>query len=283
MSVNYGLRYELNSRIKEAKHRTSIAEPIGRRTAIRLPSSPPAPRRFSCTIRSPSIPWIRTAGDRAFRVDYAVTQTHRPPRRRSDHHHSPESCGKTIMSPEAFPLVFQPLITALPGVPVPFQNTPVPLDSPRALHHRRQLLFPNGDSSTTFPPTRKSICSDSRTILTALTPGHEVQLFSAGGHRHAAFSQRIHRNLDGRSRSRFREREVQRRLRRHGGHPSCQRVSLPTATAALTRRSRRSRNSIPRATPPADSGRRSIMTTGSHSTYHALQTSVTQKLLRASA
>jgi outer membrane receptor protein involved in Fe transport len=28
-TLNYGLRHEINSRIKEAKHRTSIAEPIG--------------------------------------------------------------------------------------------------------------------------------------------------------------------------------------------------------------------------------------------------------------
>ena len=29
LSVNYGLRYEVNSRINEAKNRTSVAEPIG--------------------------------------------------------------------------------------------------------------------------------------------------------------------------------------------------------------------------------------------------------------
>ena len=42
-SINYGLRYEINSRIKEAKHRTSIAEPIGP-MASPPPISLPVPR-----------------------------------------------------------------------------------------------------------------------------------------------------------------------------------------------------------------------------------------------
>jgi hypothetical protein len=65
LSVNYGLRYEINSRIKEGQDRTSIAQPIapdGRPASFLTPALP----RPICTIPSRLIPWIGMAGVHAF-------------------------------------------------------------------------------------------------------------------------------------------------------------------------------------------------------------------------
>jgi hypothetical protein len=63
LSVNYGLRYELNSQIKESQQRTSIAVPIdagGNETSFVTPEH----HRFLSTIRSRCIRSISTAGGR---------------------------------------------------------------------------------------------------------------------------------------------------------------------------------------------------------------------------
>ena len=64
LSINYGLRYEVNSRIKEAKNRTSVIQPIGPDGKPTPPSLLPAQRKFTSTIRSPCIRWMRRAGGR---------------------------------------------------------------------------------------------------------------------------------------------------------------------------------------------------------------------------
>jgi len=53
-----------------------------------------------------------------------------------------------------FPLVFQPIITATKDTPVPFSHTAVPLDLPAAFAMNGQPLFPNGDSSAVEPNTQ---------------------------------------------------------------------------------------------------------------------------------
>jgi len=64
LSVNYGLRYEVNSRIHEAKHRTSLAIPIG-------PNGQPADfltpgtKQIYLYNPQPPTPWTGTDGARA--------------------------------------------------------------------------------------------------------------------------------------------------------------------------------------------------------------------------
>jgi len=78
-----------------------------------------------------------------------------------------------------FPLIFQPVVTAKPGVPVPFTDAVVLPVLPEPFTTGGQLLFPNGDSSR-VPANTVIDLQRYQDDLAALTPGHEVQLFQPG-------------------------------------------------------------------------------------------------------
>jgi Carboxypeptidase regulatory-like domain/TonB dependent receptor len=176
-TLNYGLRYEINSRIKEAKHRTSIAEPIGpdgKSTSFLTPGA----TQILLYNPQPVYPMDWTGLAPRVSVDYAVTP-------RTVIH---AGGAITTILPNLWqdnfvtggiPLVFQPLITALPGTPVPFSNTAVPLALPEPYTINGQLLFPNGDSSA-VPANTQMDLKRFQSDLEALTPGHQVQLLTAG-------------------------------------------------------------------------------------------------------
>lgn len=176
LNLMYGLRYELNSRIKEAKHRTSIAIPVG---PDGKSSSFFAPGATQIFLYNPQpvypLDWRGGFGPRAS-IDYAVTA-----------HTTLHAGGAlTTILPNLWqdnfvtggiPLVFQPIVTALPGIPVPFQNTVVPLQLPPAYTTQGQLLFPNGDSSA-VPANTEIDLQRFQNDLAALTPGHQAQLLT---------------------------------------------------------------------------------------------------------
>ena len=175
-SINYGLRYEINSRIKEAKHRTSIAEPIGPDGQPTSYLTPGASLIYLYNPR-PVYPMDWNGFGPRVSVDFALTP------RTSIH----AGGAITTILPNLWqdnfvtggiPLVFQPLITALPGTPVPFNNTAVPLALPPAYATSGQLLFPNNDSAH-VPPNTQIDLQRFQNDLAALTPGNEVQLLTA--------------------------------------------------------------------------------------------------------
>ncbi len=176
-TLNWGLRYELNSRIQEAKHRTSISIPYGPNGEETSFLTPGATQKF---IYNPQpvypLDW-RGFGPRVS-IDYAVTAT------------TVIHAGGAITTilpnlwqdnfvTGGFPLIFQPLTTALPEVPVPFHNTAVPLTLPPAYTTSGQLLFPNGDSANVPANTQVDLQRFEKD-LAALTPGDQTQLLSAG-------------------------------------------------------------------------------------------------------
>jgi hypothetical protein len=79
----------------------------------------------------------------------------------------------------AFPLVFQPLVTALTDAPVPFQNTIAQITLPTPFSAAGQVLFPNGDSSK-VPANTPVDLQRFQNDLATITPGNEVQLFNTG-------------------------------------------------------------------------------------------------------
>lgn len=175
-SINYGLRYEVDSRIKEAKHRTSIAEPIG---PDGQPTSYLTPGASLIYLYNPEpvYPMDWTGLGPRLAVDFALTP-------RTTIH---AGGAITTILPNLWqdnfvtggiPLVFQPLITALAGTPVPFKNTAVPLALPLAYTTSGQLLFPNNDSAH-VPPNTQIDLERFQNDLDALTPGDEVQLLTA--------------------------------------------------------------------------------------------------------
>ena len=176
LTVNFGLRYEVDSRIHEAKHRTSLAVPIG-------PDGQPAgflsPGTTQVYLYNPQPPYAMDWNGWGPRLslDYKLTN------------HTTMHAGGAITTilpnlwlqnyvTGAFPFVFQPLLTALPGVPLSFQDSVVPLTLPPVYTTQGQLLFPNGSSSN-IPANTPMDVQRFQNDLAALTPGNQVQLFSA--------------------------------------------------------------------------------------------------------
>ncbi|MFI5094115.1 MAG: carboxypeptidase regulatory-like domain-containing protein [Candidatus Acidiferrales bacterium] len=274
-SLNYGLRYELNSRIKEAKHRTSIAEPIG---PDGKPTSYLTPGATQIFLYNPQpvypVDW-NGLGPRVS-IDFALAQ-----------HTTIHAAGAiTTILPNLWqdnfvtggiPLVFQPLVTALPGTPVPFHNTAVPLALPPAYTTGGQLLFPNGNSSN-VPPNTQIDLQRFQNELNALSPGNEVQLLSA-----AAISRTFRNGYIATSTL---------GVDHDFGHVKLSAAYVGTAGVHLG--SVFSPNGYGGADPSfapftqfnssgqaiGGFGPESIMSTGSHSSYHALQTSLSQNASR---
>jgi hypothetical protein len=275
LSVNYGVRYELNSRIKEAKNRTSIAEPIG---PDGKPTSFLTPGATEIVLYNPQPVYpldLRGWGPRAS-VDYGVGA------------HTTLHAGGAMATilpnlwqdnsvTGAFPLIFQPLITALPDVPVPFQNGVSAVTLPVVYNTQGQPLFPSGDSSKVAPNTPVDL-PRFQNDLAAITPGHEVQLFTTG-----VISRNFRNGYIGTWTA-----GVDHDL--HG-------VKFSTAyvgTAGIHLTSVFSPNGYAGADPEfapftqfsaaghaiGGFGPESVMTSGSHSSYHALQTSVSEAYSR---
>jgi hypothetical protein len=176
MSVSYGLRYDLNSRIKEAKHRTSIAVPVDAAGKLTSFYAPGAKAIFSYNPQ-PIYPLDQNGWGPRLSLDYAAAS------------HTTLHAGgaMTTILPNLwlenyvtgnFPLTFQPLITALPDVPVPFQNAFVPETLPTVFNIQGQPLFASG--SANVPPNTQIDLQRFQNDLAAITPGHEVQLFNLG-------------------------------------------------------------------------------------------------------
>jgi hypothetical protein len=270
LSVNYGLRYDLNSRIKEAQHRTSIAEAVdstGHPTSFLTPGA----KEIFLYNPQPIYPIDRNGWGPRLSVDYAPGK------------HTTLHAGAAITTilpnlwqdnfvTGAFPLVFQPLVTALPDVAVPFRNSVVPLLLPQPFTTQGAPLFPSGDSSR-VPANTQVDLQRFQNDLAAITPGHEVQLFSTG-----IISRHFRNGYIATSTA--------------GIDQDLGNVKLNISyvgTAGIHLASVFSPNGYAGAAPAfapftqfdatghatGGFGPESVMTTGSHSSYHALQSSVT--------
>ena len=174
-TVNLGLRYEVNSRIHEAKHRTSLAVPIGPDGKL---AGFLAPGTTQIYLYNPQPPYATDWNGWGPRVslEYGLGK-----------HTTVHAGGAlTTILPNlwlenyvtgAFPFVFQPLVTALPGVPLSFQNSVAPVALPPVYTTQGQLLFPNG-SSGNVPANTPIDVQRFQNDLAALTPGNQVQLFT---------------------------------------------------------------------------------------------------------
>lgn len=176
LSVNYGLRYEVNSQIHEAKHRTSLAIPIG---PDGKPADYLAPGAKQIYVYNPQPPYAMDWGGWGPRasVDYSLTK-------RTTLH---AGGAITTLLPNlwlenyvtgSFPFIFQPLVTAQPGFPLSFQNSVAPITLPPVYTTQGKLLFPSGSSSN-VPANTPMDVQRFQNDLAALAPGNQVQLFSA--------------------------------------------------------------------------------------------------------
>jgi len=178
LTVSYGVRYEVNSRIHEATKRTSLPQ-------------------FFDSNGTPTSYWDRTA-NQVFVIDpqppYDQDWNGWGPRLAVDYGLTIRTvlhAGGAITTQlpnlwqdnfltAGIPFVFTPFVTAQKNTPVPFQNTVVPLTLPPAYDVNGNLLFPNGRSQDVRP---NSVLDLQRfeNDLAALTPGDQVQLPSGIG------------------------------------------------------------------------------------------------------
>jgi hypothetical protein len=275
LSVNYGLRYELNSRIKESEQRTSSAIPVdanGNETSFLAPGA----RQIFLYNPQPAYPLDKNGWGPRVSMDYALTK------------HTTLHAGGAITTllpnlwlenfvTGGFPLTFQPVVTARANIPVPFSGSVVATTLPDPYTAQGQLLFPGGDSSK-VPVNTEIDLQRYQNDLAAITPGHEVQLFSPG------VISRTFRN-------------GYLAAYTAGFDQDLQKAKLSVAyvgTAGIHLPSVLSANGYTGASPEFapytqfDStgrvtggfGPESVINNGSHSIYHALQTSVTQNQSR---
>ncbi|HVO59444.1 MAG TPA: TonB-dependent receptor [Terriglobales bacterium] len=276
LSVSYGLRYEVNSRIHEAQQRTSGPKFIG---ADGRPASYWDHSATQIFIYDPQPPYDQDWSGFGPRLglDYNVeknTVLH-------------AGAGITSLVPNlwqdnfltgSMPFIFTPYVNALPGVALPFQNAVTPVALPPVYTAAGQLLFPYG-RSTVVPPNTQLDLDRFQHDQASLTPGHQPQLLSVEGIAKefrngyiATYRAGVEHN--------FRDVNV---------------GAFYVATAGVHLSSVFSPNSYGGAEPMFapftrfDSaghavggfGPEMLMTSGSHSTYHSLQASVGKNSARA--
>jgi hypothetical protein len=276
LTVNYGLRYEVNSRIHEATKRTSLPIFIG---ADGKPASYGDRTAKQILLINPQPPYDQDWNGWGPRLglDYAVGK------------HTVLHAGGAIttMIPNlwqdnfltaAIPFVFAPYITALPGVSVPFQDTFVPENLPTAYNVQGQPIFATGRTQD-VPANTEIDLPRFQNDLTALTPGHQIQLLSISGIAKNFGNGYIGTWTAGVDHD-FRDVKVNvSYVATTGIHLA--RVYNPNsysgadpAHAPFTEF-----NSAGQAT--GGYGQELLITSGSHSTYHSLQSSVTKNSARA--
>lgn len=173
LSVNYGLRYEVNSRIHEPTRRTSGPFFFGR-DGESVPYTDRAARQIILINPQPPYDQDWNGWGPRLSLDYTL----------SPHTRLHAGAAVTTLLPnlsqddfltQSIPYVFPTQVTALPGVTVPFQNTFAPVKLPDAYNIQGQPLFPNGRTRDVAPNTAFDLPRFQR-ALDALTPGNEVQL-----------------------------------------------------------------------------------------------------------
>jgi hypothetical protein len=276
LTVNYGLRYEVNSRIHEATKRTSLPVFLG---ADGRPTSYGNPNATQVMLINPQPPYNQDWNGWGPRlgIDYALTP------------HTVLHAGGAITSlipnlwqdnflTAGIPFVFAPYITALPGVSVPFQNTFVPVNLPTAYNVQGQPIFATGNSAD-VPSNTEMDMPRFQSDLTALTPGNQVQLLTITG---------IARNFGNGDIGSWTAGVD------HDFHDVKVNVSYVATTGIHLARvyNPNSYNGADPAHAPFTEfnsagqaiggyGQELLITSGSHSSYHALQTSVTKNSARA--
>jgi Carboxypeptidase regulatory-like domain len=177
LTVSYGLRYEVNSRIHEATKRTSLpvfTDGSGKPTGYGNPNA------IQTMLINPQPPYDQDWNGWGPRLslDYAVVR----------HSAVHAAAAITTLTPNlwqdnfltaAIPFVFAPSIYAQPGAPIHFQDTFVPLNLPTAYNIQGQPIFGTGRTQD-VPANTVMDLPRFQADLDALAPGN-VQLLDITG------------------------------------------------------------------------------------------------------
>ncbi len=276
LTVSYGLRYEVNGRIHEATKRTSgtfFFGPDGKPTGY---GDRNATQKYFVNPQPPYDQDWNGWGPR-LAVDYAVGS------------HTVLHAGGAITTllpnlwqdnflTASMPYVFATYVTALPGVSVPFHNTAVALTLPTAYNVQGEPILATGRSQD-VPANTEMDLARFQADLSALTPGDQVQLLTVVGIAKNFGNGYIGSWTAGVD---------------HDFHDVKLNVSY-VATAGIHLARAYNPNSYQGADPAfapftefnsagqaiGGLGAEQIMTSGSHSSYNALQTSLSKNSARA--
>jgi hypothetical protein len=178
LAINYGLRYSVYSPIKEPEKRTSAPVMTG-------PNGGTVPFWAAGAkivyLVNPQPPYKKDWNGWAPRlaVDFRLTD-------RTVLH---AGSAITTILPNLYqdnfltgsiPFMFSPFVTAAPGAPVPFSNSVTPVTLPPVYTPSGELLFPDNNPANVAPNTPIDI-QRFQNDLTALTPGNQTQLLTTGG------------------------------------------------------------------------------------------------------
>jgi hypothetical protein len=275
LAVSYGLRYEVNSRIHEATKRTSLPIFTGA-------EGKPVPywdrAAHQVLLINPQPPYDQDWNGWGPRLglDYGVGR----------HTVLHASGGITALLPNlwqdnfltaAIPYVFSTNIYAQQGFPVPFQNTFVPLSLPTAYNVQGQPIFPTGRTQE-VPANTVIDLARFQKDLDGLTPGN-VQLLGITGIAKnfsngyiGSWSAGVDHDFgDFKFNASY--------VATAGIHLA--RVYSPNSYGGADPAHAPFTEFNSSGQPTGGYGPEVIMTSGSHSTYHALQTSLTKNSPRA--
>ena len=165
LAITYGLRYEVNTPLREPTGRASGPEFVGGTQQLLVNLQP--------TYKTNRNGW----GPR-IAIDWSSNS-------RLVFH---AAAGITTLLPNIFqtnfitstnPFVISPYISAAPGSPVPFQNTVTQFQLPELYTSQGQPLF--AGRTTDVPPNTVWDVQRFEDDLAAVTPGHQIRALSASG------------------------------------------------------------------------------------------------------
>ncbi len=177
-TLNYGLRYEANSRIAEPLRRTSTIRFVdaqghltppweaGAQEIVLLNPQPPYGRDLNNWGPRLSAEW-QVAGHTVLRAGGAITSIL-------------HNLYWMNFLTGGFPFIVNPYLTAVPGAPVPFQDAVTTFQLPTLYTTTGQPAVPEGNTrivpANTLPDVPRF-----EAALSALTPGHQPQPLSMAG------------------------------------------------------------------------------------------------------
>ena len=276
LSLNYGLRYEVDSRLAEAHHLTAGIKIVTPQGAPAFPWTTGATIQYLANPQPPYSKDWRGWGPR-LGLDWQITD------------HTVWHAGGAITTiltnlwqnnflSGGLPYVVGPLVTARPNVTVPFADSVTALALPPIFTVGGEQIYAQGPASAVPPNTQLDMARFQRD-LTALTPGHQPQLLGAN-----AMSQDFRNGYIGTYTAGFEH-----------SFGDVKMSASYVATAGIHLSAMQVINGFPGASPAfapfqqtdasgdtiGGYGPSYLIATRSHSTYHALQTGVEKTSLRA--
>ncbi len=171
VQVSYGLRYEVNSRIRESKQRSSglyffdaNGNPADPFTAVQTKFliNPQPHYQMDWNGWGPRLAMDWKVDDKTvFRAGGSISTI------------LPNLWQDNVVT-GGLPYVVTPLVTASPGSPIPFQNSVVSVALPQIYTPAGQVVFATGKSTDVAPNTEMDVLRFERD-LAALSPDHQVR------------------------------------------------------------------------------------------------------------